>query len=82
MKNIKNQSLKWLKKGTFKRETEALLLAVQALKTRNFEKRIIKIVQYDECRICQSIPETTDRTASPYPILAKENYIRRHHDRV
>lgn len=40
IKNNKNQSLMWLKKGAFKPEVEALLAAVQdeALRTKNFEK--------------------------------------------
>ena len=36
---------------------------------------------YSKCRLCQQFDETTDHTVSACPILAKEQYIKRH-DRV
>lgn len=41
----------------------------------------MKIVQKDECRICQNQPETIDHTQAACTIIAKEEYIKRH-DRI
>lgn len=79
----KDQSFMWLKRGRMKPESEALVIAAQdqALRTRHYDKAVLKISQDDKCRICQEHVETIDHIVSACPILAKTEYLKRH-DRV
>ena len=59
----------WLSKGDLKAETESEIVAVLNTETDN------------KCRLCQQFDEAMDHIMSACPILAKEQYIKRH-DRV
>ena len=70
----------WLSKGDLKAETESETVAAQdqALQTKYYATKILNTEKDRKCRICQKFDETTDHIISAYPILAKEQYIKRH----
>jgi hypothetical protein len=70
----------WLLKGDLKAETESEIVAAQdqALQTKYYVTKILNTGTYSKCRLCQQFDETTDHTVSACPILAKEQYIKRH----
>ena len=53
----------------------------QALQTKYYATKILKTETDSKCRLCQQFDETMDHIISACPILAKEEYIKRH-DRV
>ena len=69
-----------LTKGDLKPETESETVAAQdqALHTKYFGKKILKTETDCECRLCQQFDETIDHIITECPILAKEQYIKRH----
>ena len=73
----------WLLKGDLKAETESEIVATQdqALHTKYYGKKILKVETDSTCRLCQKFDETVDHKISACPILAKEQYIKRQ-DRV
>ena len=73
----------WLKKGDLKAETESEIVAAQdqALHTKYYGKKILKIETDRKYRLCQQFDETIDNIITACPILTKEQYIKRH-DRV
>jgi hypothetical protein len=73
----------WLQKGDLKAETESEIVAAQdqALQTKYYATKIFNTETDSKCRLCQQFDETTDHILSACPILAKEQYIKRH-DRV
>jgi len=73
----------WLSKGDLKAETESEIVAAQdqALQTKYYATKIWNTETDSKCRLCQQFDETTDDIISACPILAKEQYIKRH-DRV
>jgi hypothetical protein len=62
-------------------ENEILAAQDQTLQTKYFAKKILNAESYSTCRLCQQFDETIDHIVSVCPILAKEQYIKRH-DRV
>ena len=76
-------SHRWLKSSTLKPETEGFLLATQdqVLKTRNYEKVIIRCRPDDSCRVCGNDHETISHLISGCEQLAGTAYVERH-DRV
>jgi len=70
----------WLSKGDLKAETESEILATQdrALQTEYFATKILNTETDSKCRLCQQFDETLDRIMSACPILAQEQYIKRH----
>lgn len=70
----------WLSRGRAKGETEALITAAQdqALRTKNYEKEVLKISTDDKCRLCKEKSETIDHLISSCPQLAKKEFIERH----
>jgi hypothetical protein len=72
----------WLSKGDLKAETGSEIVAAQdqALHTI-LRKKILNTETDSKSRLCQKFDETIDHIISVYPILAKEQYIKRH-DRV
>jgi hypothetical protein len=72
----------WLTKGDLKAETESEIVAAQdqALQTKYYATKILNTETDRKCRLCQQFDETIDIT-STCPILAKEQYMKRH-DRV
>jgi len=73
----------WLSKGDLKAETESEIVAAQdqALQTKYYATKILNTETDSKCRLCQQFDETIDHIISAYPIMAKEQYIKRH-DRV
>jgi hypothetical protein len=69
-------------KGDLKGETENEIVAAQdkALKTKYFATEILNTETDSKCILCQQFVETINNI-SACPILAKEQYIKRH-DRV
>ena len=72
-----------LSKGDLKAETESEIVAAkdQVLQTKYYATKILNTETDSKCRLCQQLDETIDRIISACPILAKEQYIKRH-DRV
>jgi hypothetical protein len=73
----------WLTKGDLKAETENELVAAQdqALQTKYYATKILNTETDSKCRLCHQFEEAIDQIISACPILAKEQYIKRH-DRV
>jgi hypothetical protein len=73
----------WLSKGGLKAETESEIVAAQdqALQTKYYATKILNTETDSKCRLCQKFDETIDHIILACPILAKEQYIKRH-DRV
>ena len=53
----------------------------QALQTKYYTRKILGTETDSNCRLCQQFDETIDHIISSCPILAKEQYTKRH-DRV
>jgi phospholipid N-methyltransferase len=53
----------------------------QALQTKYYATKILNTETDSKCRLCKQFDETVDHIISACPILAKEQYIKRH-DRV
>jgi hypothetical protein len=73
----------WLLKGDLKAGTESEIVAAQdqALQTKYYATKIFNTETDSKCRLCQQFDETIEHIISACPILAKEQYIKRH-DRV
>jgi hypothetical protein len=73
----------WLSKEDLKAETESEIVAAQdqALQTKYYVTKILNTETDSKCRLFQQFEETIDHIISACPILAKEQYIKRH-DRV
>ena len=73
----------WLSKGDLTAETESNIVAAQnwVLQTKYYATEISNTGTDSKCRLCQQFDETIDHTISACPIVAKEQYIKRH-DRV
>ena len=73
----------WLSKGDLKIENESEIVAAQdqALQTKYYATKILNTETDRKCRLCQQLDETIEQIISACPILAKEQYIKRH-DRV
>jgi hypothetical protein len=50
----------------------------QALNTKYYATKILHIETDSKCRLCQQLDETIDHIISVCPILAKEQYVKRH----
>jgi hypothetical protein len=70
----------WLSEGDLKAETESEIVAAQdqALNTNCYATKILHTETNRKCRLCQKHDETIDRLISACPILAKEQYVKRH----
>ena len=70
----------WLSKGHLKAETESEIVATQdqTLQTKYYATKILNTKTDSKCRFCQQVDETIDHIISACPILAKEQYIKRH----
>ena len=73
----------WLSKGDLTAETESEMEATkgQALQRKYYTTKILNTETDSKCRLYQQFDETIDHITSACPILAKEQYIKRH-DRV
>ena len=72
--------LVWLRKGSFKRETESLQIAAQnnAVRTNHIKTRIDKTQQNSKCRLCGYRDETINHIISECRKLAQKEYKTRH----
>jgi hypothetical protein len=70
----------WLSKGDLKAETDSEIAAAQdqAIQTKYYATKILNTETDSKCRLCQQFDETMDHIISTCPILAKEQYIKRH----
>ena len=68
----------WLLRGDPKGETESEIMAAQ---TKYHVTKILQTETDSKCRPCQQFEETAEHIISAHPVLAKEQYIKRH-DRV
>ena len=68
------------KKGSFKKETESLLIAAQdnAIRTNHIKARIDKTQQNSKCRLCGDRDETINHKISECNKLAQKEYKVRH----
>ena len=76
----KEDTFLWLLKGDLKAETDSEIVAVQdpALQTKYYATKILSTETDSKCRLCQQFDETIDHIISACPILAKEQYTKRH----
>jgi len=67
-------------KGDLKAETESEIVAAQdqAIQTKYYVTKILSAETDRKCGLCQQFDETIDHIISACPILAKEQYIKRH----
>ena len=70
----------WLRKGCFKRTTEALIMAAQeqAIRTNNIKAKIDKTQENSKCRMCGKAEESGNHVLSECSKLAQKEYKRRH----
>jgi len=70
----------WLSKGDLKAETESEIVAAQdqAIRTKYYATKILNTETDSKCRLSHQFDETIDHIISACPILAKEQYIKRH----
>ena len=63
-----------------KAETESEIVAAQdqALNTKYYATKVLHTETDSKCRLCQQHDQTTDHIISACPILAKEQYVKRH----
>jgi hypothetical protein len=77
---IDEDTFLWLLKGDLKAETESEIVAAQdqALQTKYYATKILNTETDNKCTICKQLDETTEHIISACPILAKEQYKKRH----
>ena len=70
----------WLKDGSMKRQTEALIVAAQdqSLRTNAVKAKIDKSQSDSKCRCCKQTDETVTHIVSQCSALAQKKYKRRH----
>jgi hypothetical protein len=70
----------WLSKGDLTAETEGEIVAAQdqALNTKYYATKILHTETDSNCRLCQQLDETIEHITSACPVLAKEQYVKRH----
>jgi hypothetical protein len=70
----------WLSKGDLKAETESEIVAAQdqAIQTKYYATKVLNTETDSKCRLCQQFDETIDHTISACPIMAIDQYTRRH----
>jgi len=73
-------SLTWLKDGHLYSETEGFVMAIQdrVIRTRNYEKHILKLDVVDKCRKCGNIGESIEHIMAGCPALSESAYLGRH----
>ena len=76
----KSDSLLWLRQGYLFPETEGFITAIQdsVIRTRNYEKFILKTKIDDKCRKCHLPGETIEHITAGCPSLADNAYLSRH----
>jgi alkylhydroperoxidase/carboxymuconolactone decarboxylase family protein YurZ len=77
-----NARYHWLREGSLKIETEALLTAAQeqALNTKAHSTYIMKTSTDPKCRICGAADETVSHILTACTVLAGTQYLNRHNE--
>ena len=70
----------WIRDGQLYPETEGFVMAIQdrVIRTRNYEKHVLKIKTEDRCRKCGNIGETIEHIMGGCSALAETAYLGRH----
>ena len=76
----KEDTLLWLSRGSLKGEAESEIIAAQnrALQTKYHATKILWTEADGKCRHSKQFAETVEHIISACPVLAKEQYIKRH----
>jgi hypothetical protein len=76
----KKASLQWIYQGHLYPETEGFVFAIQdrVIKTRNYQKHILKMDVVDTCRKCGRGGESIEHIMSGCPSLSNNAYLGRH----
>lgn len=76
----KTSSILYLTKGYLYPETEGFIMGIQdkIIRTRNYEKFIMKLDIIDKCRKCGAQGETIEHITAGCPVLANTEYLQRH----
>ncbi|KAF4528234.1 hypothetical protein B566_EDAN016009 [Ephemera danica] len=74
------ESTEWLRTAGLFSETEGFLLAIQdqVVRTRNYERHILKTAVDDRCRLCKKPGETIQHITGGCSVLAPKEYLERH----
>uniref|UniRef100_A0A336M9S3 CSON013850 protein n=1 Tax=Culicoides sonorensis TaxID=179676 RepID=A0A336M9S3_CULSO len=76
----KKSSLQWLKTGHLYPETEGFVMAIQdrVMRTRNYEKHVLKMNVVDKCRKCNAVGESIEHIMAGCSTLSENAYLGRH----
>lgn len=76
----RRSSFDYLQKGYLHPETEGFIAAIQdkVVRTRNYERHILKTSVVDKCRKCGTPGETIEHVTGGCPLLANDLYLGRH----
>lgn len=76
----KEHSLTWLRRGQLYPETEGFIISIQdrVVRTRNYDKFILKKEITDQCRQCNKPGETIEHVIAGCAALADTAYLGRH----
>jgi flagellin-specific chaperone FliS len=55
-----------------------LLMMMMIIITKYYATKILHTETDSKCRLCQQLDETADHIISACPVLAKEQYVKRH----
>jgi ABC-type multidrug transport system fused ATPase/permease subunit len=55
-----------------------IIIIIKALNTKYYATKILNTQTDSKCRLCQQFGKTIDHIRSACPILAKEQYVKRH----
>ncbi|KAF4523835.1 hypothetical protein B566_EDAN013602 [Ephemera danica] len=74
------ESTEWLRTASLFSETEGFLLAIQdqVVRTRNYERHILKTAVDDRCRLCKKSGKTIQHITGGCSVLAPKEYLERH----
>ncbi|KAF4531353.1 hypothetical protein B566_EDAN017259 [Ephemera danica] len=73
-------STEWLRTAGLFAETEGFILAIQdqAIRTRNYERYILKIDIDDRCRLCRLTQESIEHITAGCSVLSQTEHLGRH----
>lgn len=76
----RSASLQWLADGSLYPETEGFIMAIQnrIIRTKNYEKHILKLNVTDKCRRCDCMGESIEHIMAGCPTLSENAYLGRH----
>jgi hypothetical protein len=76
----KEATLHWLKEGYLYPETEGFVIAIQdrVIRTKNYERHILKMATVDKCRKCGMSGESIEHIMCGCSALSNSAYLGRH----